>query len=113
MFADGIRQTGLDIMSRHHIREGMDLCVTTLEWRWGTDFEKRLEYLMRYGKHAKQLIPALRKKRPDWLPGAEGIDKAIATIEASTEGPKLISMKEFIANAKKSKTHGKIPKKSL
>ncbi len=111
MFADGIRQTGLDIMSRHHIREGMDLCVTTLEWRWGTDFEKRLEYLMRYGKHAKELIPALRKKRPDWLPGAEGIDKAIATIEASTEGPKLISMKEFIANAKKSKTHGEIQKK--
>jgi len=109
MFADGIRTAGLDILSIRHIREGMDLCVSTIEWRWGNEYSKRLEYLMRYGKHAKELIPALRKKRPEWPPGAEGIDKAIATIEASTEGPKLISLKDFTTNAKKNEPEkGKI-----
>ena len=39
MWGDDIRQAGLDILSRRHIREGMDLCVSTIEWRWGNDYQ--------------------------------------------------------------------------
>jgi hypothetical protein len=102
MFGDGIRQAGLDILSSRHIREGMDLCVSTIEWRWGNEYPKRLEFLMRYGKHAKEVLPELRKKRPaNYEEGARNIDKAIAQIEALTEEPKLVILKDFIANAKR------------
>ena len=73
MFADGIRTAGLDLLSRLHIREGMELCVSTIERRWGNDFQKRLEYLKRYGVHAKEVLPQLRKKRPESAGRGEGI----------------------------------------
>jgi hypothetical protein len=103
MFADGIRTAGLDLLSRLHIREGMDLCVSTLEWRWGVEYQPRLKFLLRYGTHAKQFVPQLRQKHPDWPEGAKAIDKCIADIEASKETPTLILLKDFIANAS---THG-------
>jgi len=100
MFADGIRAAGLDLITSLHIREGMDLCVATLEWRWGLQWEKRMQYLMRYGAHAKDMLPKLRPKRPDkWPEGAAKFDKYIADIEALTDTPKLISLRDFIAHA--------------
>jgi hypothetical protein len=99
MFADVIRLAGLDLLSRLHIREGMDLCVSTIEWRWGNDYQKRLEYLKRYGTHAKEVLPQLRNKRPAKSPEAvKNIDKAIADIEASKDTPPLVSLKDFIAH---------------
>ncbi len=104
MWGDEIRQAGLDILSRRHIREGMDLCVSTVEWRWGNDYQKRLELLRRYGKHARAVLPELRKKRPPNSPeGVANIDKAIAEIEASTEEPKLVGLKDFIAKVSEKK----------
>lgn len=99
MFADGIRQAGLDLLSRRHIREGMDLCVSTIEWRWGNDYQKRLQYLLRYGTHAKTVLPELRNKRPQSAKEAQVFDKFIADIEAATDTPTLISLKDFIASA--------------
>ncbi|MCE9520452.1 MAG: DUF6288 domain-containing protein [Verrucomicrobia bacterium] len=100
MWGDDIRQAGLDILSSRHIREGMTLCVSTMEWRWGNDYQKRLEYLKRYGGHAKEVLPLLRTKRPLQYPeGEKNIDKAIADIEASTDAPTLVSLKDFIAHA--------------
>ena len=80
----------------------MDLCVSTIEWRWGNDYQKRLEFLMRYGKNAREVLPQLRKKRPEGAEQAANINKAIAAIEAATDAPKLVTLKEFIANASKS-----------
>ena len=103
MWGDEIRVAGLDLLSSRKIREGMDLCVSTIEWRWGNDYQKRLELLRRYGKNAKDVVPQLRKKCPSNNPeGAKNIDKAITAIEASTDAPKLVTLKEFIANAAKS-----------
>jgi len=100
MWADDIRIAGLDLLSRRHIREGMDLCVSTLDFRWGLQWEKRMEYLMRYGSHAKEVLPQLRKKRPDkWPDGAKKFDKYIADIDAKTDAPTLVSLKDFIAHA--------------
>ena len=99
MFADGIRLAGLDLLSRLHIREGMDLCVSTMESRWGNDHKRRLEYLKRYGSHAKAVLPQLRLKRPKSGSDASDFDNSLASIEASTDTPALVSMKDFIARA--------------
>ena len=99
MFADGIRTAGLDLLARLHIREGMDLCVATIEQRWGNDLQARLECLKRYGVHAQEVLPQLRKKRPESADGAKAFDKYIAAIEASKDAPPLVSLKDFIARA--------------
>ena len=58
---------------------------------------------MRYGKNAKEVLPQLRKRRPpNDRKALTNIDTAIAAIEASTHEPKLVSLKDFIANAAKS-----------
>jgi hypothetical protein len=89
----------------------MVLCVSTIEWRWGLDVPKRMEFLSRYGKNAQEVLPRLEKlvhelERKE--AGAEpsgnrkALNKAIAAIEAAKDAPKLVSLKDFIANASKS-----------
>jgi hypothetical protein len=108
MWGDDIRQAGLDLLSRRHIREGMLLCVSTIEWRWGLEVGKRMEFLSRYGKSAREVIPDLKKLVRDLEKREEGEEpsdnrkiliKAIADIEASKDEPKLIPLKDFIARA--------------
>ena len=41
----------------------------------------------------------MRKKRPESADGAKAFDKCIADIEASTDAPTLVSLKDFIARA--------------
>ncbi len=112
MFADGIRTAGLDLLSRLHIREGMALCVSTIEWRWGNDFQKRLEYLKRYGAHAKTLLPQLRKKRPESPDAAKIFDKFIADIESTSDSPTLVDLKDFVAHASANTDTSKNTKKA-
>lgn len=112
MWGDDIRQAGLDILSRRHIREGMLLCVSTIEWRWGLEVGKRMEFLSRYGKNAREVVPGLRKLVRDLEKREEGqqpsenrkiLIKAIADIEASKDEPELVTLKDFITRASKSK----------
>ena len=112
MFADGIRLAGLDLLSRLHIREGMDLCVSTIEKRWGNDHKRRLEYLMRYGTHAKLVLPQLRQKRPDSGNDAKDFDKCVADIEASTDTPAMVTLKGFVARASAGGNNSTINKKA-
>jgi hypothetical protein len=102
MFGDSIRLAGLDLVSRRHIREGMQLCVDVIEpgrWGMGHRIDTCLACLRRYGGNARELVPALRTirqavgKDPDV--GAQ-IDKLIADIQADTNPPKLQSVEEFI-----------------
>lgn len=103
MFGDGIRLAGLDLVSRLHIREGMPLCVSLIEpnrWGGGKRLPKCLECLARYGVHAKAVLPQLREMRGK--PGLLGnnttaLDQAIAEIEASTDSPTVLDLKEFMA----------------
>ena len=111
MFSDDIRTAGLDILSRLHIREGMAACMTSMELRWGVHLEPRFACLVRYGVHAKALVPQLRKLRPNSPNEAKLFDKCIADIEASTDAPPLVSMKEFMAKASASKNDLINPKK--
>ena len=102
MFADGIRLAGLDLVSRLHIREGMQLCVDVIEpgrWGLGNRFGKCLACLRRYGGNARELVPALRKLREAVGKGSGRdveIDKLIADIQADTNPPKLQTVAEFI-----------------
>lgn len=108
MFASEIRIAGLDVLSRLKIKEGMPLCVSVIDPdRWGTKkrLEKCLEYLCRYGAHAKEVLPELQKERKivasrrgaQAKKDLEAIDNAIETIKTSEEMPTLISIDDFTA----------------
>ncbi len=105
MFADGPRLAGLDLLSRLGIREGMDLCVATIEPdRWGerNRSSQCLAYLVRYGAHAKAMLPKLNEIR-EYLATVKKVpadnlrsfDEHLATIAASSEMPTLVGMRDF------------------
>lgn len=110
MFADGIRLAGLDLLSRLHIREGMALCVSVIEMdRWGAGKRapKCLEYLARYGSHAKELLPMLQAMRQSLSASergkgpsedAQALDKAIAGIGAASATPTLVNLKDYVSH---------------
>ena len=109
MWSEDIRLAGLDILSRRHIREGMSLCVSSIEWRWEINVEKRMEFLRRYGQNAREVLPAIRKLVRDIDQKGNKVDlgeerkflvKAISQIEASKKKPRLIALQDFIARAK-------------
>ncbi len=113
MFGDGIRLAGLDLLSRLHIREGLPLCVALIEpgrWGAGKRLPKCLEYLARYGAHAREILPQLQDVRGQWVQGGRGkenreqvqlLDKAVAAIQASKATPTLLNMKDFAATGKR------------
>ena len=85
----------------------MALCVSVIEpdrWGAGKRLPKCLEYLSRYGIHAKALLPDLQSMRAFIAEGERGtplsenlqvLDKAIAAITASTASPDLVELAEF------------------
>ena len=101
MFGDDIRLAGLDLVSRLHLREGMPLCLSVVELnRWGSGrrLEKGLECLARYGVHAKAVLPELREMRRSLKDNDKNgtlLDKTIAGIEAATDSPTLVDLKDF------------------
>jgi len=106
MFADGVRLAGLDLLSRLHVREGMPLCVAVIEpdrWGQGRRLPRCLEYLARYGSHAQEFLPQLRKIREGLAAGRRGrpseqmllLDEVVAEIEASDQSPVLVSGADF------------------
>jgi len=114
MFADGIRLAGLDLLSRLHIREGMPLCVSVIEpsrWGQGKRLPKCLEYLARYGVHAKEMLPQLQEMCRDLASAKNGeksanvllLDKTIAAITSSTASPTVLDLKEFMTHPKAEK----------
>jgi hypothetical protein len=101
MFGDVIRLEGLDLVSRLHLSEGMPLCLSVVELkRWGSNrrMAKGMECLARYGVHAKAVLPGLREMRrslKDNDKNAGLLDKTIAAIEAATDSPTLVDLKDF------------------
>ena len=110
MFGDVIRLAGLDLVSRLHIREGMPLCVSVIEvdrWGEGRRMAKCLEYLGRYGVHAKEVLPQLQELRRGLVKTQRGkaqsekvklLDKRLAEIEAATTSPTVLDLSEFRAH---------------
>jgi hypothetical protein len=105
MFADGVRLAGADILSNLHIREGLELCLSAMDpFRWGAKnrVPRGLQYLPRYGTHAKAVLPQLREMRAKIAADAKDspflpeFDKAIAEIEKSTATPTLVNLADFM-----------------
>jgi hypothetical protein len=101
MFADGIRLAGLDLLSRLGIREGIPLCIAVMEvdrWGAGRRIPKCLEYLARYGSHAKEVLPELKNIRATFKKPDENsalLDKIIADIESGAPAPAIIGLEDF------------------
>ncbi len=108
MFSEGVRLAGLDLLSKRNIREGMAVCVALSNPVGGANLGKCMEYLKRYGVHAKEVLPQLREVRGKYeerrdKAGMALFDKTIAEIEASKVAPKIVGMNEFIAKYKSAK----------
>jgi alpha-galactosidase len=63
MFANGIRLSGLDLLSKHRVAEGMALCLDSMdidEWGKQDRIKRGLQALRTYGGAARHLLPRLR-----------------------------------------------------
>ena len=74
----------------------------------GKRLPKCLDYLGRYGVHAKEVLPPLQEMRRELVKTERGreqsesvklLDKRLAEIEASTASPTVLDLQEFIAHA--------------
>jgi len=104
MFADGIRLSGLDLLAKHRIREGMGLCLDIMDIeRWGkrSRISRCLKALQAYGGAAKSVLPrlaALEKQLLDhWeakglQPQIDLVRQTVAAIKADKNPPKLHSL---------------------
>ena len=70
MFASGIRLSGVALLAKHRIREGMPLCLQILEIdKWGKKnrITECLKTLKTYGAAAKTVLPQLRQLEKNLL----------------------------------------------
>jgi len=70
MFADGIRLSGLEILAKHRIKEGLPLCVSLIDPnRWGARnrVKRCLEILRVYGGAAKSEVPRIEELEKELL----------------------------------------------
>jgi hypothetical protein len=109
MFADGVRIAGLEVLASNHIAEGIPACADYIraQNKWAS--EKRtpqiLKILLSYGANAKSVVPHLEETAKIFDAGEKAFPKnlsvqkaamireAIAAINASTENPKLKSLR--------------------
>ena len=103
MFADGIRLSGLELLGRHRIEEGLPLCVSLIDpGRWGLAgrIKRCLATLRLYRGAAQPELPRLRQLEKDlvakrWKPDAIkalGIPALIREIETDENPPALHSL---------------------
>ena len=110
MFASGIRMSGLEILSKHKVSEGIELLVDYARNQKKHGSERRIVEVMKmlkaYGAHAKRVIGRLEATAKYFDKGEEGyprnlsLDKAklvretIKEIQNSTDKPKLMYLKK-------------------
>ncbi|MHB8974121.1 MAG: DUF6288 domain-containing protein [Pirellulaceae bacterium] len=110
MFADSIRVEGLRLLAKHRIQEGISACVDYTRdqnpWASQERTPELMKVLLSYGAHAKLVIPELtkiadyfEKDEKDFpkelmLMKAKCVRETIRAIEASTESPELIRLKQ-------------------
>jgi len=91
MFADGIRLSGLDLLAKNRIQEGMSLCLDIIDiQRWGkrNRITRCLKALQAYGGAAKAMLPRLAKLdeelKAHWE--AKGLKPQIDMVRQTIEG---------------------------
>ena len=104
MFAYDIRMSGLELLARLRIREGMNLSLDIMhEHRWGRDFTRAAKALQAYGGAAKELLPRLQKETraivaTEKKDRPEALEKLIAAIEADPSPKAVRTVAEFMKN---------------
>ncbi len=105
MFADGIRLSGLELLARHRIEEGMSLCLDIMGVdRWGkrNRITKCLEILQTYGGAAQPILPRLAELENQLLahreskglqPQIDLVRQTMDAIKTDTDPPVLHSLK--------------------
>jgi hypothetical protein len=104
MFASGIRLSGVELLAKHRIREGMTLCLQVMEIdKWGKKdrIGRCLKIMAMYGGAAKPMLPQLRQLEKDFLAHPEAkslvafqptLQKLIKDIETATDKMELRSL---------------------
>ncbi|MBT3198792.1 MAG: PDZ domain-containing protein [Phycisphaerales bacterium] len=104
MFASGIRVSGVALLARHRIKEGMPLCIQIMEInKWGkrNRISQCLKTLKAYGPAAKAVLPQIKKLEKDLLahrearmlkPIIEQTQALIKNLENTNETVKLRSI---------------------
>lgn len=104
MFANGIRLSGLKLLAKHRVKEGIPLCVKTMDidgWGKRNRITGCLKILQSYGGAARQIMPELKQLEQQLLnhreakgltPQIELLQQIMADAEAATEMPELRSI---------------------
>jgi hypothetical protein len=108
MFDGQIQTAGLDLLSKHHVSEGIELVADYVRLQKPHGSEKHtpkiLDMLKRYGAHAQRAIPRLELAidyfenqeqnfpRRLSLQKAEMVREAIREIKQMTEKPELVEL---------------------
>jgi hypothetical protein len=108
MFDGQIQSAGLDLFSRHHVSEGIELLADYVRLQKPHGSQKHivvlLEMLKRYGAHAQRAIPRLEKaihyfenEEQDFprelsLQKAEMVRQTIREIQKMTDKPELVEL---------------------
>lgn len=108
MFSSGVRQAGINLMAKHHAREGLDTAVWYLTNQKPHGAKNAtvamLDIILKqYGGHAKVVIPQL-EKAADYLATeyksddmAKDVRTTIKAIESAPTPPwKMISIAEYL-----------------
>jgi hypothetical protein len=105
MFASGIRISGVNLLAKHHIKEGMGLAIDVMEiHKWGKKnrIGQCMKVLGKYGGAAKPILPKLRQLEKDMLahreakmlkPSIEQLRKLIQKIESAKDAVELRSIR--------------------
>jgi hypothetical protein len=105
MFASGIRMRGLGLLAKFNVKEGMELCIDSMDIeRWGKRrrISECLKILSSYGGAAKPVLPKLReldsKLSAHWeakglKPQIDQLRKLMANIEHDQNPKELRSIK--------------------
>ena len=101
MFGDTPRQHGLDLMARFRFREGVTLCLESMDVRsWGgkNRFGHRFNTLQEYRGAARSVLPMLKELRPHFRTGEHRalLEKTIRVIENDANPPKLTSIDDLV-----------------
>jgi tetratricopeptide (TPR) repeat protein len=114
MFADGIREAGLQLLAKHHIKEGMRVCIDYAKnqnpWASESRMGRILSALKLYGAAAKELLPDLKdlatlcRNERDFPEDCKkkktaAVEDAIKAIEAATDRPDLRSIAPMLQKA--------------
>ncbi len=113
MFSSGIRLSGLELLARHRIAEGMELCIETMDIElWGKKdrIAKCLKTLATYGGAAKPVLPRLRevekalsesKEARALAELVEQCRRTAAAIESAADGPPLRTLAQVVRGTRR------------